>query len=159
MINSCGVFSVRVQAIHCGCSLVCFIYLVHLVNAIKSIQPAVPVRVELEALWFWIMFEFIASFGFTIVCTIFKDFLARLESKESMKNCSVTKFCRVLGIQCLSPNDGFDYEMHEHASQGGMQLFLDNIRRLCRGVVTNHHYVQLRSDSEEIELEVSDAQV
>jgi len=159
MINSCGVFSVRVQAILCCCGLVNFLYLIHLVNAIKSIQPAVPVWVELEAPWFWIMFEFIASFGFTIICMIFKDFLARLESKESMKNCIVTKLCRVLGIQCMSPNDGFDFEMHERASQGGMQWFFDNIRRLCCCGFVANHYVQLRSESGEIELQVSNAQV
>jgi serine/threonine protein kinase len=159
MIHACGRYSVASQGFHSMCGFLCIVYLMRLDDAVKLIHPDVPVLIEHEAHRSWVFLEFISSLCFTFIFKILKDFLLRLESKEKMKNCVVIKMCKYLGISCLSPNDGFDFETSSSISQGGVRSFFNRICHVCyRGFIPNQ-YELLRPEDEEIELEMSGGRV
>jgi hypothetical protein len=159
MITACGRYSVLSQFLHSLCGFLCVIYLLRLDNAVRSIHPSTPVLIEYDANWSWIVLEFIASVFFTCIFKILKDFLTRLESKEKMRNCIVTKVCKFLGIKCFSPNDDLDFQIHDSASEGSLQLFCNQIRRLCCRRFFQNQYAFLRPESDHVELEMSGGRV
>jgi serine/threonine protein kinase len=159
MINACGRYSVVSQFLHSLCGFLCVIYLLRLDNAVRYIHPPVPVVIEYDATWYWIVLEFIASVFFTCAFKILKDFLSRLEFKENMRNCTVTKLCKFLKIKCLSPNDDFDFQTDDSAAECSLQLFCNRIRQtFCHSLFQNQ-YGLLRSESEHVELEMSGGHV